>query len=349
MTLTHKKFIEQNLDIRSKSGDEWQALCPFHKDSNPSFSVNVKKGLYICYACGEKGNIKKLADFFNFGSDLQKEQATIEDVSKGIQELKEELNRTERPNVGIKIPQRFLDSPSNSHYWWKTRGIATSTRNRYQLGFDDLANDAIIPLKDLSGRTLGLIRRHLDLNSPMRYQYPRGLKISENLFGADVALKDYENLTQYLQANSITHAGVIASEFPLVITEGSVDAMAVHQAGCIAVAVLGARISKEQVNIIRRIGPTRIIVATDRDRAGREASLQIANALRQSKMGVQVAEISWSGAVSTAKDMAELSLTEMMILLKQKFLFSNIIVHQSREFGLPSVYSADVQLLMNLK
>ncbi|CAG0940775.1 partial DNA primase, partial [Candidatus Brocadiaceae bacterium] len=32
-------------------------LCPFHKDHNPSLSINLKKGLYRCFACGAKGDV----------------------------------------------------------------------------------------------------------------------------------------------------------------------------------------------------------------------------------------------------------------------------------------------------
>lgn len=37
-------------------GDKLVGLCPFHDDRNASFSVNLKKGLYKCFACGEEGN-----------------------------------------------------------------------------------------------------------------------------------------------------------------------------------------------------------------------------------------------------------------------------------------------------
>ena len=32
------------------------ALCPFHEDKDPSFSVEVEKGLYKCFGCGEQGD-----------------------------------------------------------------------------------------------------------------------------------------------------------------------------------------------------------------------------------------------------------------------------------------------------
>lgn len=37
-------------------GDTLTGLCPFHGDRKPSFSVNLKNGLYKCFSCGAEGN-----------------------------------------------------------------------------------------------------------------------------------------------------------------------------------------------------------------------------------------------------------------------------------------------------
>lgn len=39
------------------SGDEVSAICPFHDDDNPSFSLNLLSGQYYCHGCGHNGNI----------------------------------------------------------------------------------------------------------------------------------------------------------------------------------------------------------------------------------------------------------------------------------------------------
>jgi len=38
------------------AGDRLTSLCPFHDDKNASFSVDLKTGKYICFACGMSGN-----------------------------------------------------------------------------------------------------------------------------------------------------------------------------------------------------------------------------------------------------------------------------------------------------
>jgi hypothetical protein len=37
-------------------GQEFQALCPFHEEKNPSFNFNNETGMYFCHGCGKKGN-----------------------------------------------------------------------------------------------------------------------------------------------------------------------------------------------------------------------------------------------------------------------------------------------------
>ncbi len=38
------------------NGDDLIGLCPFHEDSKPSLSVNLRTGMYHCFACGASGN-----------------------------------------------------------------------------------------------------------------------------------------------------------------------------------------------------------------------------------------------------------------------------------------------------
>jgi len=46
--------------MKASCVSETLALCPFHEDSRPSLSINKKKKLYKCFACGAGG------DVFNF-------------------------------------------------------------------------------------------------------------------------------------------------------------------------------------------------------------------------------------------------------------------------------------------
>lgn len=44
-----------------RKGDEVQHSCAFHDDAHPSAHFNRAKGVFNCFACGEKGTVFKLA------------------------------------------------------------------------------------------------------------------------------------------------------------------------------------------------------------------------------------------------------------------------------------------------
>ena len=48
-------FITNIKNLTSR-GDQRTGLCPFHEDHNSSFSVNISKGLWICFTCGLSGD-----------------------------------------------------------------------------------------------------------------------------------------------------------------------------------------------------------------------------------------------------------------------------------------------------
>ncbi|MGY8961828.1 MAG: CHC2 zinc finger domain-containing protein, partial [Alphaproteobacteria bacterium] len=40
-----------------RQGREVKALCPFHDERTPSFTVNEDKGFYHCFGCGAHGDV----------------------------------------------------------------------------------------------------------------------------------------------------------------------------------------------------------------------------------------------------------------------------------------------------
>jgi len=54
--------IELEREHFNSAGDELMTLCPFHEEKYPSFSLNVEKGVFYCFGCGESGNIFHLVE-----------------------------------------------------------------------------------------------------------------------------------------------------------------------------------------------------------------------------------------------------------------------------------------------
>lgn len=54
--LTVSALVGQRIAL-TKKGHEFEALCPFHSENTPSFTINDEKGFYHCFGCGANGDI----------------------------------------------------------------------------------------------------------------------------------------------------------------------------------------------------------------------------------------------------------------------------------------------------
>lgn len=301
MSQSVTSFILKNLQVKTKSGFEWLCLCPYHEDKSPSFSFNIKKRLFVCYACGAKGNLQQLMEHLNVSADIRGEEKSVDEVSEKIANAKFILNSPNRPAVGVPYPSSYREGIAREKivdFWMGERYLKDKHIDAYRLGYDYMNDQAIIPIRDdESGLIVSLIRRRANVeDGQSRYLYSKGAKISEMVFGAREAVDLFA-----LRSNT---------KHSLVITEGAIDAMSVYgllgygdrvYAG---VAILGSRMSKAQGEIIRSIGADEIIIATDADRAGKVAETQIATMLKDLRCGVIVHKAMWDGTVG--KDLNEL-------------------------------------------
>ena len=48
-------LVSTKAELR-KMGSQFMGLCPFHDERSASFSVNPVKKVYLCHACGAKGD-----------------------------------------------------------------------------------------------------------------------------------------------------------------------------------------------------------------------------------------------------------------------------------------------------
>ena len=48
-------IIDERVPLK-KSGANYMACCPFHKEKTPSFSVSPSKQFYHCFSCGAHGS-----------------------------------------------------------------------------------------------------------------------------------------------------------------------------------------------------------------------------------------------------------------------------------------------------
>jgi AAA domain/CHC2 zinc finger len=92
---TFQDLFERHIQRSRVSGEQLYGLCPFHGDTEPSFSANLRRGVWKCHACDLAGNAYHFAvrlkidptPFANGQEDVPQEP-TPEEMAKHDQDLR---------------------------------------------------------------------------------------------------------------------------------------------------------------------------------------------------------------------------------------------------------------------
>lgn len=145
----------------------------------------------------------------------------------------------------------FSYLPKEALAFLKKRGINTSSRIRWQIGFQEDTQRIVVPVYDSKHRFKFVLRRTINPSAWPPWIIPAGDAKSALLFGAcnlDAAMVDSEGL---------------------IVVEGAFDCIRLHQWGYRnTVAVLGSYISNRQKEEIAKLRPASIFIFFDKDASG---------------------------------------------------------------------------------
>lgn len=235
-------LLESGLHIPTES-PQFNISCPFHTDTQPSLSINIDKGVWICHVgCGQGSLEYFLGKYLQLDQDgvdqylLQRYSNFDIDIFKTKEEEEEALLEVEFPYEIGWVPD-----------WIFERGFTKELLNKWECATDEESN-LIIPVRTPDSLIRGWVSRRL-YNTP-KYLYSKGLKCSKILFGE----------------NHITKSDFVC------ITEGTLDTMWLDQNGISSVAVFGASISKFQEELLVRLPTKELVLCLDSDEAGQNAT-----------------------------------------------------------------------------
>ncbi|HHL32235.1 MAG TPA: DNA primase [Oceanospirillales bacterium] len=280
-----------------KAGKDYQALCPFHTENTPSFTVSQNKQFYHCFGCGKHGSaIGFLMEFEGMefidsietlaqsaGMEIPNQgQRNYNNQSKNLFQVVEHANRY------------FLNGFKNSEFaqeYIHNRGISKEVSALFQIGYaedgwdgllkrlqnhsqDELMKSGLIVQKD-SGKIYDKFRGRI----MFPIQDRRGRVIA---FGGRAVLA--EQKPKYLNSpeTPLFHKGKElyglnlarkhSNSKSIIVVEGYMDVIALHQAGFKnAVATLGTATSETHLITLLR-SYEEIIFCFDGDNAGTEAA-----------------------------------------------------------------------------
>lgn len=247
-TIINTLFDQHGIHVTNRIGNELNIFCLFHENfHSPAMSINVKTGLWQCFnpSCGKKGNLRQLYRHLT-GKSLSRELTIDPDelqreIDKGFQEDSDESLSID----SIKIDYESDDVSLLSSLF--DRGYTKQSIIDFEIGYSKIKNRVVIPVRDISYNLIGFIGRAVDSDQSPKYLYNKGFKRKDVLFNLQNA-KYYDSV---------------------IICEGSLDCIKVHQAGFKnVVATLGAKVSDPQIRLMRRFFDS-IMIFSDNDDAGR--------------------------------------------------------------------------------
>ncbi len=298
--------IVQDYVSLKKTGTNWVARCPFHKETKPSFSVNPAKEIFYCFGCQKGGSI------FNFIMEI--ERVTFPEAIKIIAE-----------KSGVPLPRMVDDSRFEARkresdqvielnqwalQWWedqlnskaaravrqylKERGLSEETSRVFHLGFAPDSWDALSTHLRQKGATQeqlersGLVVKKEEGGSYDRFRgrlmFPvfdvQGKPIA---FGGRTLDPEGEpkylnspETPAYIKGRNLYGLNLARDEIRrqafAILVEGYLDLIVPYQYGVRnVVASLGTALTPEQVKLLGRFA-RKVVVNYDGDRAGVQAA-----------------------------------------------------------------------------
>jgi DNA primase len=270
-----------------RKGDQHHGFCPLPKHegrkNSPSFSANLKKGIFQCFGCGAKGNILEFAAlmekinledgaaFREVALDLQRQFCASSDSDKPERgkPVREKTNpdRESRVTVVINAPLDFeLKDLDREHPYLLNRGFTPRTIDHFGLGFCSrglFKDRVVIPLHDHKGRLVGYAGRVvddtlIDENTP-RYRFPSSRERHSKVF-------EFRKTRFLYNGFRIT-----APVDDILVVEGFTSVWWLNQNGFPnVVATMGADCSERQAElIVSLLNPAaRVWIVPDGDSAG---------------------------------------------------------------------------------
>ncbi len=304
-----------SIDIIADTSTDLIAFCPFHHNrDSPAFNISKRHNhLWRCHngKCAKAGNLITLLMLKGFSKSEAEKLVLhggmeIDDLVGLIADLLSEKpsEEDEWNNFNYK---RFRKQDESSGWvardYFAKRGINSESYDYFGLGYAANKGLVVIPIFDQYGQLCGTIGREWRTK---RYEYSAGLGRRNTIW-------------------NIHNAKLFDS---IILCEGALDAIYVHQAGFPNVgAVLGSAISPNQWKLIRKYF-TEVICFFDNDDAGQALTEVVMDNIRDIAVStvdyggwsVEIDDLGPQGEVLArpAKDPGELSVDAIQEMIEHR-------------------------------
>jgi len=283
----------------TKAGREYKAVCPFHSEKTPSFTVSPTKGFYHCFGCGAHGTALSFLMQYDNLEFLDAVEALAEICGVAMPETSTAKDR--EPTAGLyellgradKIYRQALRESSVAIEYLKRRGIDGQTAARFGIGYAPDAWDTLVKalgsgdahLEQL--RTAGLVIRNEQgrqydrfrdrIMFPIRDPRGRVIGFGGRVLGAGEPKYLNSPETPVFHKGQALYGLYEARQTRgrperILVVEGYLDVASLVQHGIEpVVATLGTATTADHIRKLTRLAES-VVFCFDGDRAGRAAA-----------------------------------------------------------------------------
>ncbi len=304
-----------------RAGKNLKGLCPFHNEKTPSFTVYPENGSFYCFGCQVGGDVFTFTKLINnldyieavrllaeksgvnidddgFDNSIQKQKQTVLAINRETARFFHSFLMSEggkwaldylmgrgltlktikhfglgaAPNNWSSLFNHLKNKSFSEQDMLLANVVSKSSKGSY---YDRFRNRVMFPLIDLRGNVLAFSgRRHPEESERGKYINSSDTPVykkSQHLFAMNYA-KNF-------------------CEERVIVVEGNMDAVSIHQAGFEnAVALFGTALSQEQIKLLSRY-TKEIVFALDADAAGQNAVKKAIDAAKESGVRIRILRI----------------------------------------------------------
>ena len=316
-SLRIEEVVGEFVDLK-KSGSSYKGLCPFHADTNPSFSVKPEKKICKCFVCGSGGNA------INFYSKI-KNIPYMEAVKELAKRYRVNIKEYNAKNTDIDN-EKFYQIMEDSHNFFMdkmfaqesrtalnylaNRGLDTDLIKEYRLGYapakwselydflkaknysdEDLLNLGLIK-KNEEGKIYDTFRNRIIF--PIFSISNRIIAFGGRSLEKDDAIPKYINspdtpiFKKGKNIYGIERATNIRNKNYSILMEGYMDVLSANIFDFdTSIAPLGTALTVEQAQLIKRYS-SNILLCFDTDKAGKAATERASFILKSQGFNIRV-------------------------------------------------------------
>jgi DNA primase len=305
------------------AGKDYKALCPFHSEKTPSFTVSPEKQFFHCFGCSTGGTVitflqkhegKSFIEAVEWlaarvGASLPGGDGKSMQASRRRLEL-QDLNRFAMTYFHKQLLTTTIGGSALAYV--KNRGITDKTIRHFQLGYTKPDRRDLVRAATQEGFSIqqlvdaGLIKN--EEGGPLdrfrgRVIFPiideRGIPVGfgGRALSEDLMPKYLNSPTTTLYDKSRTLYNLYNARLPIqkagkaILVEGYIDAIMLHQAGIQnVVASLGTSFSESHAKLLKRFSEE-VLIVYDGDTAGLQATLRGLHQLLKEGLRVRIVRL----------------------------------------------------------